>query len=124
MNTGINLPSPASQIVGKDGQLSPEWFGFFLSLFNRTGAAGTPIDITSLQKIVNQHGGQIGDLFKLVNGQNAAPLFAALLQRVIALEIQAQGVVPLHQSLPQALPDAMPVRAKDPSTDLYKMMSK
>lgn len=33
-----------------DGRMSPEWWSFFLALFNRTGGAGSPIDINSLQK--------------------------------------------------------------------------
>lgn len=136
--TSANLPNPASPVVGSDGRLSQEWFTFFLALLNRSGGAGAPIDIKAIQKTVNQQGGQIGDLFKLVNGQVAAPLLGALLQRVIALEMQVQSVVPVRQAIPQALPDAVSVRipipqslpdrvavpTKDPSTDLYKMVSK
>ncbi|CAJ0899785.1 hypothetical protein R6138_04373 [Ralstonia thomasii] len=49
-NTNANLPRPDSPIMLPDGHMSPEWWSFFLALFNRTGGHGSPIDINSLQK--------------------------------------------------------------------------
>lgn len=49
-NTNGNLPRPDSPIMLPDGRMSPEWWAFFLAIFNRTGGPGSPININSLQK--------------------------------------------------------------------------
>lgn len=49
-NTNGNLPRPDSPIMLPDGRMSPEWWAFFLAIFNRTGGPGSPIGINSLKK--------------------------------------------------------------------------
>lgn len=135
--TSANFPNPGSPIVGPDGRLSPEWYGFFLSLFNRTGGTGTPPDLTTLQNQLTAQEAEISDLFVLGNSQIAASLVGALLSRVVTLEMALQGVVPVRQATPQTLPEAVPVsrtsqalpdpvaiRQKDNATDIYKMVSR
>ncbi|VWD60962.1 hypothetical protein BLA18628_07209 [Burkholderia aenigmatica] len=143
--TNANMPNPGTPVVGPDGRLASEWFAFFLSLLSRTGGQGTPIDIVNLQKQVAGHAAEIGELFVLENSITASALLGALMARIAVLEMALQSVVAVSASakgsggaqsaLPepvavparaaqQLLPDQVPARAKDPTTDIYKMVSK
>lgn len=51
--TNANIPG-ASPLVDTNGQITPVWYQFLLALFNRTGGAGTPTDITGLQLQVDE----------------------------------------------------------------------
>lgn len=86
MNTGSNIPSPAGPMVGKDGQLTMEWWQFFVSLFGRTGS-GQGVDALALNNRVN-------DYIKATAIANAA-----LLARVAVLETALANVaVPVGYS--------------------------
>lgn len=50
-NTNANIPGGAP-LVDQSGQITQVWYQFLLALFNRSGGAGTPTDITGLQKQV------------------------------------------------------------------------
>jgi hypothetical protein len=67
-NTNANLPNPTAPVVMADGRMSPQWFAFFLALFNRTGGPGSPIDINTLQ--------QQDEISQDVPPQNAATIQA------------------------------------------------
>ena len=135
-DTSANFPS--GDPLDPQGHLTTQWRMFFLSLFQRTGGTGAPIDISTLQGNVAAQGGEISELFMLQGASAGVALVGALMQRVAALEAALQSVVPvqravpksipepvqIHLPAPQSLPDPMPMRVKDPTTDIYKMVSK
>lgn len=93
MSTSGNFPNPGSPIAGSDGRLSPEWLGFFLALFNRTGGSGSPTDLSALQKQLTAHEGEITSLFSLENSSATGALLGALTAKISYLERQASSNV-------------------------------
>lgn len=124
MTTSATLPNPGAPIVGPDGRLSPVWFGFLLSLYNRTGGTGAGVDVSALQAAIEAQSKEVDSLFMLEGANVSAPLVSALLERVIALEIAIHGVVPATRKTDDILPDPVAVPPKDSATDIYKMVSK
>lgn len=109
MSTSGNFPNPSSPLVGADGRMSPEWFGFFLALFNRTGGSGTPTDLTALQKQVNAQGLEIADLFEEENASATATMVGALVSKIAYIERAiASTVLPPHRAN-QEIPAPSPV---------------
>lgn len=108
-NTNANLPRPDSPIMLPDGRMSPEWWSFFLALFNRTGGAGSPIDINSLHKQ--------DEISQDVPPQNAATM--AALQGVQDLWSEQRAPENLSQILARldALESSIPTQA-----DLMQLM--
>lgn len=104
-NTNANFPA------AKPDWMSMEWYAFFLALFNRTGGAGSPIDINSLQKQ--------DEISQDVPPQNAATI--AALQGVNDLWAEQRApenltdirnrLVDLESTL-QAYPDLGPIAQK------------
>jgi hypothetical protein len=45
-----DLPNHAIPPIGPDGRWTREWWMFLVAIFNRTGGAGSPIDINTLQQ--------------------------------------------------------------------------
>ncbi|RQV06928.1 hypothetical protein DF047_17060 [Burkholderia cenocepacia] len=111
-HTTANMPNPSAPMTGQDGRLVPEWTALILALLARTGGEGTPIDIVSLQAQVNAQGKQIDELFLLENSSATGALLAAVLRRLVALELSSQSVVPIQPRAAQTLPDlvATPLR--------------
>jgi hypothetical protein len=56
--TSANIPG-AAPLVDKDGRITQAWWQFLLALFNRTGGSGAPIDISTLEALVEAHGKEI-----------------------------------------------------------------
>jgi hypothetical protein len=133
-DTSANFPS--GDPLDQQGRLTPQWRMFFLALFNRSGGAGQPVDLSMIQSQIAKQGKEINDLFMLEGASASIALIGALVQRVAVLEMALQSVV--HVSRPpdvllpdavpvsrqtQSLPDAVPVRNADSATDLYKMVN-
>lgn len=112
-NTNANLPRPDSPIMLPDGRMSPEWWSFFLALFNRTGGVGSPIDINSLQKqdeisqdVPSQNAATMSALRgveELWSEQRAPENLSAILGRLADLETQISGLTPDLSGLYQRL---------------------
>jgi hypothetical protein len=134
IDTSANFP--AGDPLDPQGRLTPQWRMFFLALFNRSGGAGNPVDLSTLQDAIAQQGKTMNDLFMLEGANASVALVGALVQRVAALEMALQSVVHVSRAadahLPDAvpvfrqtqpLPDAVPVRGADSAADLYKLVN-
>lgn len=135
-DTSANFP--AGDPLDPQGRLTPQWRMFFLALFNRTGGTGQTVDISTLQTSIANQGKEISDLFMLEGANASVALVGALMQRVAQLETAVQSIVPVSRAVPASLPDPVTIRTatatslpepvqtspKDPTTDIYKMVSK
>lgn len=53
MNITNNIPSPSAPFLSSDGQISQVWWGFLVTLFNRTGST-QGYDATALSAAISE----------------------------------------------------------------------
>jgi hypothetical protein len=99
--SGVNAAFPSGPLLEADGSLSSAWRGFFLALYNRTGAGtGTPgvtqaaLDAETTARIAGDH-----DLQNQINAITGAASNVVTMQRGVGA---SDSTAMVHVTLPRA----------------------